>query len=378
MSAERQKLIIMVAGSRWENTRGTDHRLAEALSKRATVLWVDPPVPVFGPASAGHPALDPGYALDGIKPGLMRLRVAVPPGFTRPVVRSLANELVGRAVRATLLDLPMEPCATVVLSPREPFPAGVAGMKILHVTDDWVSGAAMMGLSARTVEKMLRRNIDAADIVCIVSPSLEDVVTSHNRHKVPVLLPNGCMAVLSSTAPGPRRRAVALVGQLNERLDFDLLDALVGSGLDIEVIGPRREREESAARRLDTFLQADRVLWHGEIPEEKAFARMQQLGVGITPYAVNAFNKASFPIKTLDYLAAGLPVVTTDLPSARWLDSEWVDIAATTSDFVASVHRALHEEPPEGAIASRRSFAAAHTWDARAKQLLSLIEGNAA
>lgn len=374
MNSEPQKLIVLIAGSRWENTRGTDHRLADALAKRATVLWVDPPVPVLGPASAGRPQLWPGHALDGIKPGLLRLRVAVPPGFTRPLLRILANHLMGRAVRATVEQLAMDQSATVVLSPRQQFPSGLAGKKILHVTDDWIAGAPMMGLSEDSVSTTLQKNIDEADAICIVSPALSSLITLRNARHEPVLLPNGCMAVPGILPPQPvRRSAVALLGQLNERLDFDLLDELVKSGVHIEVMGPRRDRDEAAGLRMDSFLTSKGVTWLGEIPEEEAFARMRELAVGITPYANNAFNQASFPIKTLDYLAAGLQVVSTDLPAARWLNTEWVDIAGSRTDFVASVRKALNDDPTEDAVAERLAFAAGHTWDARAKQLMALI-----
>lgn len=378
MTTERQQLVVLMAGSRWENTRGTDHRLAEALARRTSVLWVDPPVPFAGPAAAGCPPLNPGYSLDGIKPGLMRLRIAVPPRFTRAVVRNIANILVGRAIRKTLGGLPFEEFATILLSPREKFPAGVPGKKILHVTDDWVAGAGMMGLSSATVSSTLKRNIDDADVVCVVSPSLARLISLHNAGRTVVVLPNGCAVSAASGLGGDgRRRAVGLVGQLNERLDFDVLDALASSGVDIEVIGPRREREASTSQRLDRFLTADSVTWLGEIPEADVLDRIQRLAVGITPYADNDFNRASFPIKTLDYLAAGLPVVSSDLPATRWLNSEWIDIAGTKEDFVAMVRRALDELPTETDVASRRAFASLHTWDARAKEMMALIGADA-
>lgn len=378
MTADQQRLVVMMPGSRWENTRGTDHRLAEALSRRTSVLWVDPAVPVAGPASKGCPPLNPGYALDGLKPGLMRLRIAVPPGFTRPMIRSFANRLVGRAIRKTLATLPFDEFATILLSPREFFPAGVSGKRILHITDDWVAGAGMMGLSCASVSSTLQTNIAAADIVCVVSPALADLASVGTARRRAVVLPNGCAVLALAPANEERRGAVGLVGQLNERLDFDVLDALVKSGVDIEVIGPRREREATATERLDRFLNANNVTWFGEIPEDEVFAKMQNMAVGITPYIDNEFNRASFPIKTLDYLAAGLPVVSSDLPATRWLNSEWIEVAETKENFVEMVRGALDELPTESDIASRRAFAAMHTWDARAKAIMSLIGGTPA
>ncbi|MFQ4147834.1 glycosyltransferase [Arthrobacter sp. LAPM80] len=316
--------------------------------------------------------------MDEIKPGMLRLRISAPPGFTRPVLRDVVKALVGRAIRATVRELPFEHCATILLSPREVFPAGIGGRKILHVTDDWVAGSSMMGLSQQAVSTNLRSNINAADTVCIVSPSLGGLITERNPDCVPVVLPNGCLSSHHLNNDGVRmhqRRAVAaLVGQLNERLDLDLLDQLVASGVEIEVIGPRRERDLQVRRRLDKFLASEGVSWLGEIPEGDAFARMQTAAVGITPYADTVFNRASFPIKTLDYLAAGMQVVSTDLPSARWLDSEWVNIADSTTNFVSMVRHILGGQEAEQNVAARRSFASQHTWDARASQLMAMID----
>ena len=55
---------------------------------------------------------------------------------------------------------------------------------------------------------------------------------------------------------------------------------------------------------------------------------LRVIDVGLTPYSQSDFNRASFPLKTLEYLAAGRPVVASDLPANRWLDTSHVSIAA--------------------------------------------------
>ena len=57
----------------------------------------------------------------------------------------------------------------------------------------------------------------------------------------------------------------------------------------------------------------------------------------MTPYAESPFNRASFPLKTLEYLAAGLGVVSTDMPSARWLNTSLISLQSEPHDFALAV-----------------------------------------
>lgn len=376
MNAENPAMVVVIAGSRWENTRGTDHRLAEALAKRTRVLWVDPPVPVIGPASEGRPALLPGFEIDGLRPDLLRLRVVVPPGFTRAVIRSVATSLQARAIRRALAELNIESAAKIVLSPRERFPRTVPGVNILHVTDDWESGAELMGLSKNAVRKTLDTNVNDADVISAVSPYLAELLERQSTKKV-IVVPNGCAAqgIRFEERASGRRPVAGLIGQLNERLDMDYLEALADSGVRVEVIGPRRDRNPETSGRLDRFLESKNVVWRGEMPEALLWQEMEEFSVGITPYVDNDFNRSSFPIKTLDYLAAGLPVIATDLPAVRWLGSHLIKVVRSPEEFVRSVRNAIDTEYRFSDAQERRDFANQHSWDARARELLALIAG---
>lgn len=79
-------------------------------------------------------------------------------------------------------------------------------------------------------------------------------------------------------------------------------------------------------------------------------------------------------MKTLEYLAAGRPVVATSLPATRSLDTELVTLADAPDEFAASVARQapLAREPE--LVAARRAFAAQHSWADRAQRLVGLLE----
>ena len=66
---------------------------------------------------------------------------------------------------------------------------------------------------------------------------------------------------------------------------------------------------------------------------------------GSSPMPTVRSTVAAFPLKTLEYLAAGRPTVATDLPAIRWLDTRCRHHRGGSDDFAAKV-KALSASPP--------------------------------
>jgi len=362
-----------MAGTRWDNLGGTEKRLAEALAEYRDVLWVDPPAPVFGGTARG---LRP--VTEEVAPQLNRLIVPVPPGAWRPVLGTAAGWLLHRAVRKAA-GAPKPPAAVVVAGPLARFPRLDAGVKVFFVTDDWLSGAALMGLPAERIRRCMLRNLAEADVVAAVSVDLAERLRRLRPGSTVLHLPNGCVPLPAAPTPGSEEehRGAVLLGQLNERLDFGILNAVAAAGIPLALIGPRTERDPEARAQLDALLAHGSVSWEGTIPAEHVPGRLGRAAAGITPYADTEFNRSSFPLKTLDYLSAGLPVVSTDLPAARWLGTGHVVRENTPEAFTAVLQRILAEPPDPARIRERQQLARQHSWDARARTLLDAVDAAA-
>ncbi|WP_448071224.1 glycosyltransferase [Georgenia yuyongxinii] len=300
----------------------------------------------------------------------------VPPGLTRPVVRAAVAAIVARRVRTEVRRSGREARVVVAAGPEVRFPRRVGGQRVLLLTDDWVAGAGLMGLSRARVLKVLAANGSVADAVAAVTPELAEASRPLTGHRDIAVLPNGVWTPTDGLAD-PTREAAGLVGQLNERLDLDALEAVARSGVDIVVAGPRRDRDPAFGARLSMLLAQPNVQWLGEIPSDQVPALLETVSVGLTPYRDTAFNRASFPLKTLEYLAAGRPVVATDLPATRWLGTDLVEVARDAEDFARRVRRLLERDDPPAERARRKSFAGQHTWRARADTLLGIVGSSA-
>ncbi|MGO4957032.1 glycosyltransferase [Luteococcus sp. Sow4_B9] len=361
----KRKLLVLWSGNFWDGLPATDHHLARALAEYVDVCWVDPTVSV-------HRSRQPVPSIEHVEQGVRVLKVSTVPGLTRPGLRKIAELHQHLAVRAMLQKLgPV--WATMSASSRVSLPRHWGGVRVLHVTDDWVAGAPMMGLDAAWMERLLNQNIAVADVVSAVSTDLVDQLTPLAPRRSVVLVPNA--ATVPDVLPEvDRDRCAVLVGQLNERLDINLLEAVVNAGVTLRILGPRSDRDPEVGRRLDALLARPDVDWRGPVPHHEVVGLLASASVGITPYATNDFNRASFPLKTLEYLAIGLPVVSTPLDSLRLLDTDLVDEAAGPEAFAAKVLQRVDEPRDAQLELRRRDFADQHSWRARAETLLDAIE----
>ena len=382
----------------WDGIPGTDREMAIAMTRYARVLWVDPQISVVTRARMG------GQAAGGITPSLSevadritRLTPVALPGLTRPGVRATTAPLLRAQVRWALRRLGVRPSAVVAGYLEDVLGRWDGAANVLYCTDDYVAGASLMGLSARRLRAQERRALARADTVAVVSPTLAEHWSSLGAQ--PVLIPNGCHPTAGpatsrpGVAPDLPRPVVGLVGQLSERIDLDILTALADAGFSLLMVGPHDPRWEP--QRVAALTARPNVSYAGRVPQEAVPSYLAAADIGITPYTASPFNRASFPLKTLEYLGAGLPVVSTDLPGARWLlddlarsdpaeqqmTGQIMTLAGTPADVVAAVRRMAGEpggkpggEPAGEQRADRcRAFAARHSWARRAGTLAGVI-----
>jgi teichuronic acid biosynthesis glycosyltransferase TuaH len=103
-------------------------------------------------------------------------------------------------------------------------------------------------------------------------------------------------------------------------------------------------------------------------------AYLGAIDVGIVPYSDSRFNRASFPLKLLEYLAAGVAPVSTDLPAVRWLNTELVRVGRDHAEFLGAIEESLAEIGDEVCRSARVEFARHHSWSARATEILEILD----
>jgi glycosyltransferase involved in cell wall biosynthesis len=130
--------------------------------------------------------------------------------------------------------------------------------------------------------------------------------------------------VPDAVLPGPRGRDLRVVylGHLSPDRGvgemIKLAAMLRPHGITVELIGPADGR----ARALIEPAQADGVLtWHGFVPNDRALPMLDGALAGLSLLHDEPNFRHSLPTKVVEYMARGVPVVTTPLPAAAELAS---------------------------------------------------------
>ncbi len=374
----RDGLVLVIAGTSWDGTWYPERHVAMHLSERMPVLWVDPPISCLTPLNdrTALRALREDR-LRPVAPNILRLTPVTVPGVTRPVLRHIAQRQAQRAVRRAIRRLGASVHTTFLATTSDMLDVVPAAQGVFYATDDYEAGAALKGTDAGWLRELTNRQLSDADHVIVISPFLKEKWAP--RRPDIHMIPNGCQADHFATAdeaplpadvrlPAP---IAGFVGHMSERIDLSMLEAVAATGVSLLLVGPRQRTFEIA--KLDALVELPNVQWVGpkDFAELPSYLRM--IDVGLTPYRQSEFNAASFPLKTLEYLAAGRPVVVTDLPAHRWLNTGHVAIESDADGFARRTRQLLDAPRRAEDVAARRAIGAQHSWANRSAEIADVL-----
>jgi Glycosyl transferases group 1 len=168
--------------------------------------------------------------------------------------------------------------------------------------------------------------------------------------------------------PHPR---IGFCGVIDERTDIDLLVQIAGLRPEWQfvMLGPVVKIDEcDLPRRTNIhYLGGKR---YADLP-----AYLSGWDVAMMPFAMNDSTRFISPTKTPEYLAAGLPVVSTPIRDVvrPYGEKGLVHIAATPEEFVTAIEQARSEDCDKR-HAKAAEFLSTISWDKTQKEMEQLID----
>ena len=162
------------------------------------------------------------------------------------------------------------------------------------------------------------------------------------------------------------RPILGYFGVIDERLDYALIERLADSfeNGSVVFVGPVVKVDPAELPNRSN------IHWLGQRPYERLPEYVKGFDVCLMPFALNSATEYINPTKTLEYMAAGKPIVSTPVWDVVRNFTPIVEVA-TSSEFVYAATIALQMEPSRleaGIVRARRS-----TWESTVAEMDRLL-----
>ncbi|MGH2880671.1 MAG: glycosyltransferase [Solirubrobacteraceae bacterium] len=380
--------IVCVGFADWDTDLWTNqHHLMSRLARENRVLFVES-LGLRRPQLAGR---DLRRIMRRLRSGLRGPRRTEGLYVLSPLVLPLHSNRLARAINARLLPALVAraarklgltdpilwayvPQAEVLINALSP------ALVVYHCVDDI---AAQPGIDAGSFRAAERRFAARADLVLASAPALAERLRSVSENVL--YAPNVADTDLFATAlrdgpldagmaavPGPRLVFCGAI--VTTKLDIGLIVSLARMRPDWSIclvgpVGPGDPRADVSALNAEPNIHLLGARSYGQLPDV-----LRAADVGLIPYARNPLTDGIFPMKVYEYLAAGLPVVASELPSLAQVPP--VRRAADAAEMARLVEQTLGTDSRERRLERSRA-AAAHSWERRLSEIARAVDAAA-
>jgi glycosyltransferase involved in cell wall biosynthesis len=365
--------LLVFSHLRWNFVYQRPQHLLTRLARHYKVVFIEEPV-----RDEGAPHMERVAAHDDIE--VLRPHTAIDaPGFhddQLPALRALiARHLADNAIDDYVVWF-YTPMALPLLAELKP-------RAVVYDCMDQLSAFKGAPRQLRQREHALLRS---ADLVLTGGPSLYEAKKDLNanvlclpsavdaNHYCPARATADLDAMLQAERAqgpiaGPR---LGFFGVIDERLDIDLVAALADAdpAWQIVMVGPVVKIDPSQLPHRPN------IHWLGQQP----YALLPQLvaywDVCLLPFALNESTRFISPTKTLEYMAAEKPVVSTPVHDVVSMYGHVVRIGPDTAQFIDECAQALRETADERADRVARMLATIerYSWDNTAATVHDALE----
>lgn len=311
----------------------------------------------------GHGGAAPAARFDLVSPKLVPPRRA--PGIAALNRAWLARQVLGR----------LESPGDAILWMRFPTPELVPlahdrsfALVVYEVVDDHRNGPGMSPRLRRVFDRAENELLGATGVVFAWSAPLRDRLARVHPNTILASSAVDPAPFAAAAERPPIARRALYAGSVDFRVDTELLADVARLLPDWEfaVAGP----VEATAERVLRGVANIELL--GTRPPSDVPLLVAEAAVCLMPYRTSAYTDNLVPVKLVEYLAAGRPVVATPIRAAREL-SDVVALASGAPAFAEAIERAAREDS-DGARAARVAHAAEHSWERRIDQMEAALK----
>jgi len=316
----------------------------------------------------------PGFHLDALGCDGRLFQVHLNLEGRPPIYFGMPTTQQVEALRASLAELLAWTCTrssvSLVQHPYwSPLVRAVPAARLVYDCMDHHGGFENNAPAVLEAEARLVRD---ADLVIVTSAWLEQEIAPNARATAMVRNAGEfeffCHPPSEVFVDPQGRRIIGYYGAIAEWFDLDLMRQVAQAHPDCLVLLVGSDTAGAGKALADL----PNVQFTGEVPYSRLPYWLHAFDVCLLPFRVIPLTLATNPVKVYEYLAAGKPVVSVDLPEMVQFDG-LIRVGADAVGFVEQTAAALTERAGSGREA-RQTFAASQTWSHRAEVLDHALE----
>ncbi len=367
---------LVVFSNDWDGDPLSKVHIMRILSRDNRVLWVNS-IGNRAPKANTHDLQRIWKKLstftEGIRevePNLFVLAPLAVPFYGSEVVRLTNRELLRLQVKRAMRKLHFKRPISWSFLPASAPVSGTLGEEfvVYHCVDEF---SAFSDTNGRHIAELEERLLRKADLVITSAERLRENKAKVNPHTVLVRHGVDFQHFVKACDPATEipediaklpRPIIGFFGLMADWVDQEAIIATAkahpeGSVVVIGKVAP--DCDVSAMKAVPN------IHLLGRKPYTSLPGYCRAFDVALMPFKVNELTLNANPLKVREYLAAGLPVVSTDIPEVRKVGL--CKVATSTEDFVRKVDECLAEG---GGPSRERAECIFHeSWDARVEEI---------
>jgi len=382
---ERRKALcgrdIVCFSHDWTGDPLSKTHLMRVLARENRILWVNA-LPNRMPTAASKDVSRIAKKLRSfaepvreVEKNIFVLNPLVIPAYSSERLVALNRKMLVRQIRRSMRRLGFENVVNMIFNPAAGLIAGHLGESelIYYCVDEYTAFTGVAPGLKEIEEDLFRR----ADVVIVSAEKLLESKAQFNsrthliRHGTDWnhfrKAVDGKLDLPSDVAELPRP-IIGFHGLIADWVDIELIKKIAShfSKGSVVLVGKTTLDAEEKVKTLDGVSNVHRL---GRKPYSELPAYCAAFDVAINPFEINELTLAANPLKVREYLAAGLPVVSTDIPEVHVLADVFVGVSHT--DFIEKIEYALANPKLRVEVSDAIRT---ESWEAKVDELRAILE----
>jgi glycosyltransferase involved in cell wall biosynthesis len=361
----------------WSGDPLSKTHLMRLLARDNRVLWVNsigyrrPTASKADVSRAWNKLVAAATPIREPEPNIFVLNPLAIPAYGHPRVRDLNRHLLRFQVRRAMRQLNFKPPVNFVFNPAAAVIAGTLGEKqlIYYCVDEYTAFTGVSATSLAALEEQLMRRADAVIVSADRLYASKAKINSHTtlvRHGVDFSHFHRALdaeTVIPDEIRNLPRPIIGFFGLIADWVDVELLAEVAKhfSSGSMVVLG-KSTTDTTVLEKLEN------VHLLGRRPYQDLPAYCKGFDVALNPFRLNELTLNANPLKVREYLAAGLPVISTPIPEVEVLGL--CRIANGPAQTINEIEAALKDPGPK---LERAEAIRGQSWEAKLNEIRAYL-----